>query len=367
MCFRLLALAFACLWLCACDSGTAGVAGASENPTQSPSDRPSSTVEKTTPASDAVPVQTYRVRPRTVEDAISSTGELRANEEVDLRAEEGGRVVALHFEEGQRVRSGDLLVKTNDADLLAERRRLQVQRELAQRREDRTKALLDEQTLSQEAYEEARGRRLVLEAEIEQVEAKLAKTEIRAPFAGTVGLRHVSEGSYITSSTAIARLQSLDPIKLDFAVPEKYAGEIGRGATVSFTVSGIDRVFEGKVYAVEPRIDAATRTLQVRARAANGDGRLFPGAFAKVRLVLDEQADAMLIPSIALIPGAAGTKVYVVQEGRAEPRAVTVGRRTEDRVQVLSGLQPGDQVVVSGIQQMRPGLEVNAREQGQAP
>ena len=302
-----------------------------------------------------------------MEEAISSTGELRANEAVDLRAEEGGRIVALHFQEGQAVKAGELLVKINDADLVAEQRRLEVQRDLAQRREQRTKALLDEQTLSQEAHDEARGRRMVLEAQLEQTAAELAKTEIRAPFAGTVGLRHVSEGSYITSSTAIARLQSLDPIKIDFAVPEKYAGALGRGDTVTFTVTGLDDVFEGNVYAVEPRIDAATRTLQVRARAKNSDGRLLPGAFAKVRLVLEKQVDAMMIPSIALIPGAEGTTVFVARDGRAEPRSVTIGRRTEDRVQILSGLQVGDQVVVSGIQQMRPGLEVDARDREPTP
>lgn len=296
---------------------------------------------------------------KTVEDAIFGTGELRADEAVDLRSEEGGRIVSLGFREGKRVDAGDLLVKINDADLVAERRRLEVQHRLAARQEQRSKALLDEQTLSQEVYEEAKGRLQILEAQLEQNQADIARTEIRAPFAGVVGLRQVSEGSYITPTTVVARLQSLDPIKLDFSVPEKYAGAIRPGDDVTFEVSGHDGEFTGEVYAVEPRIDPATRTVQVRARASNPGDRLFPGAFAKVRLVLSESDDALMIPAIALIPGAQGASVFVVSENRIEPRTVTVGRRTEDRVQILSGLETGDQVVISGIQQARPGLEVD--------
>ena len=314
------------------------------------------------PQDSALPVRTYRVSGKVVDDAISTTGELRANEEVDLRSEDEGRIVDLRFEEGQTVSRGELLVKINDADLVAEQRRLEVQRDLAQRREQRSMALLEEQTLSQDVYEEARGRLQELEAQLEQVAAEIEKTEIRAPFAGIVGLRHVSRGSLINSSTTIARLQDLDPIKLDFSVPEKYAGELGAGDTVTFTVSGNNRTFEGRVYAVEPRIDPATRTVQVRARAANSEYMLFPGAFAKVRVVLSREDDALMVPSIALIPGAEGTTVYVAVDGRAEPRAVEVGQRTEDRVQILTGLQAGDRVIVSGIQQMRPGLKIEAVE-----
>ena len=319
------------------------------------------------PKSSALPVRVYRVSGRVVDDAISTTGELRANEEVDLRAEDEGRIVDLRFEEGQAVRKDELLVKINDADLVAEQRRLEVQRDLALRREQRSRALLEEQTLSQDVYEEAKGRLQVLEAELEQVAAKIEKTEIRAPFAGVVGLRQVSEGSLINSSTTIARLQNLDPIKLDFSVPEKYVGELGAGDTVTFTVSGSDRTYEGKVYAVEPRIDPNTRTIQVRARAANKDHGLFPGAFAKVRVVLDRQDGALMVPSIALIPGAQGTSVYVAKDGRAERRSVEVGKRTEDRVQILSGLEAGDRVIVSGIQQMRPGLEIEALAAAEEP
>ena len=306
-------------------------------------------------------MRTVKLEPQRLDDIVRVTGELRANEEVELRAEEDGRVVALHFDEGQRVAAGELLVKINDADLQAELRRAQVQRAMAERREQRMEKLLAEQTVSQEVYDEARGRLSVLEAEIELIEARIAKTEVHAPFAGVLGLRTVSQGSYLTSAQVVATLQSLDPIKIDFAVPEKYASALGAGAEVELEVAGQAQTVTGRVYAVEPRIDAATRTVQVRAKAPNPDRRLLPGAFAEVRLVLERIDDALLVPSIALIPGLEATTVYVVEDGAAQPRQVQVGRRTAEQVQILDGLAAGDEVIVSGLQQLKPGVAVAVR------
>lgn len=311
-----------------------------------------------TSEAEGLAVKTYQVEPRSFDEAVQVTGELRANEEVELRAEEDGRVIGLHFDEGQRVAVGELLVKINDADLQAQRRRAEVERELAAQREARTRTLLAEKTISQEVYDEARGRLQVLDAELELIAARIARTEIHAPFAGVLGLRQVSEGSYLTSSQAVATLQSLDPIKIDFAVPEKYASTVRTGADVELEVAGHDGTFTGRVYAVEPRIDANTRTIQVRAQAPNPQRRLLPGAFAKVRLVLGSDDEALLVPSIALIPGLEATTVYVAEAGTAQPRQVRVGRRTADRVQILEGLEAGDRVIVSGLQQLRPGLAV---------
>ncbi|MEM9593735.1 MAG: efflux RND transporter periplasmic adaptor subunit [Acidobacteriota bacterium] len=306
-------------------------------------------------------VEVFEVEPRSLTSEVATTGELMANEEVELRSEEDGRVVSILFAEGQNVASGDLLVKINDADLQAELRRAQVQKRLAQQREVRVRNLLDENTVSQQVYDEARGQLEIVDAQLESLRARIAKTEIRAPFSGVVGLRSVSEGSYLTSSNRIATLQNLDPIKLDFAVPEKYAGQVDRGDEVDFTVAGLDRTFRGKVYAVEPRVDAATRTVQVRARAANPDGRLMPGAFAEVQLVLAEREDALMVPAIALIPGLDTTTVYVVEDGKAASRPVRTGQRTEGKVEITEGLVAGDRVIVSGIQQVRPGAEVAPR------
>ena len=357
------------LLLAACASPGASELGTDEGSDLKPAAAQSSPASKSpTPASTsaatesepAVQVEVFEVRPRTVQEVITATGELRADEQVDLRPEVAGRIAELRFREGQAVQAGDLLVKINDADLVAERRRIAVQRDLAESREQRSKALLTEETLSPDLYEEARGRLLMLEAQLDQIDAQIAKTEIRAPFSGVVGLREVSEGGYITPATTIARLQNLDPVKLDFSVPEKYIGTVRPGAEVELRIVGQERLFHGKVYAVEPRIDPETRTVQARARVANPERLLFPGAFAKVSLVLDEATDALMVPSIALVPGLQATTVFVVEDGVATARAVEVGQRTEDRVQILSGLSAGDLVVVTGVQQMRPGTAVEA-------
>lgn len=361
----------AVLLLAACASPNASELGATEGTAvksgepSEPATSSSSSTPASTPSAPAdeprVQVEVFEVRPRAVQEVITATGELRADEQVDLRSEVAGRITELHFKEGQAVRSGDLLVKINDADLVAERRRVAVQRDLAQARERRSKTLLVEETLSPDLYEEARGRLLMLEAQLEQIDAQIAKTEIRAPFSGVVGLREVSEGSYLTPTATVARLQSLNPVKLDFSVPEKYIGAVRPGAEVELRIVGQESSFQGKVYAVEPRIDPETRTVQARARVANPDRLLFPGAFAKVSLMLDEQGDALLVPSIALVPGLQATTVYVIENGVTVARSVDVGRRTEDRVQILSGLSAGDRVVVTGVQQVRPGTAVEAR------
>lgn len=316
---------------------------------------------------ETVRARTVVVEPSAMEETVWTTGELRADEAVELRSEEDGRVVSLHFREGQHVQAGELLVKINDEDLRADLRRARVQKQLAQQRERRTKSLLDEKTVSQEIYDEALGELEILEAAIESIEASLRKTEIHAPFSGTVGLRQVSEGSFVTSAQTIATLQSLDPVKLDFSIPEKYAADIRTGESVEFTVAGSARTFEGEVYAREPRIDTETRTVRLRARAPNPRGDLLPGAFAKVRLVLSRNEAALTVPAIALVPGNEITSVWVVENGRATPRPVEIGQRAENRIEITSGLRPGDRVVVSGVQQMRPGLAVENVAEGANP
>lgn len=303
-------------------------------------------------------VSTYVVTPSRLAERVSTTGELKANEEVELRAEASGRLVNMYFREGEEVRAGALLVKINDSDLQAERKRAEVQRGLAAQRETRVRRLLDEKTVSQEVYDEAAGELETIDAELELITARIQKTEIRAPFSGRIGLRSMSEGGYVTSTTPIATLQDLDPIKLDFAVPEKYTGQIRAGAPIEFSVSGIERSFRGEVYAVEPRIDSATRSVRLRARAPNPDRLLFPGSFARIELVLAEQNDAILVPTTALVPGLETTTVFVIEDGKAVSRQIETGQRTASEMQVTRGLSVGDRVVTSGLQQVRPGMAV---------
>ena len=196
-------------------------------------------------------------------------------------------------------------------------------------------------------------------AQVELIKAQIDKTEITAPFNGRVGLRYVSVGSYITPATDIASLQNIDPIKIDFSVPEKYAASISTGDQINFKIVGSEKTYTGKVYAVEPRINSLTRTLNIRAVCSNSDGRLLPGAFANVELVLKDIKDALMVPTEALIPILKGQKLDIYKNGRVIQKEVATGIRTDSTVQITEGLAPYDTVITSGILQLRPGSPVS--------
>ncbi len=307
-------------------------------------------------------VTAYVAQPVPMRDRIRATGSLQADETVDLAAEVSGRVTDISFEEGSRVAEGDLLLTINDAELRAQRERLRYQIDLAETRERRQQRLLEIGGVSQDEYDGAAAQLNVLRAELDLVEAQIAKTEVRAPFGGVIGLRYVSEGAYVSPQTRIASLQRLSPMKLEFSVPERYAGRVRPGAAVRFTTAGTEGTFEGRVYAVEPRVNLDTRTLQIRARVPNPTGRLLPGAFADVELVLGEVADAVPVPAIALISELGGKRVWVVENGQAQPKNVQTGLRTEEAVQITEGITPGDSVITSGLQSLRAGQPVHVVE-----
>jgi membrane fusion protein, multidrug efflux system len=309
----------------------------------------------------ALAVSTFVVEPGAFAEKLNATGTLRADESVELQAETTGKIVSINFTEGARVRAGALLVKLNDADLRASLSRAQYRKQLAVLREKRIAQLLKQGVARQEEYDTALAELNVQDADIELTRAQIAKTEIRAPFDGIVGLRYVSDGAFITAATRVATLQRLDRLKIDFTLPEKYAGRIRPKSPITFSVAGGDRRFKGEIYAQDPRIDAATRTVVVRAWYDNPDARLLPGASASVELVLAELGEAILVPSVAVIPGLNETNVYVVGEDhKAERRAVEAGTRLESTVHILSGLKKGDVVITSGLQQMRPGQLIKA-------
>jgi membrane fusion protein (multidrug efflux system) len=239
-------------------------------------------------------------------------------------------------------------------------------KQLATLREQRLARLVKEGVTRQEEYDTAWNELQVQNAEIQLAEAQIAKTEIRAPFSGVVGLRYVSEGAFVNAATRVATLQRLDQLKIDFSIPEKYAGRIKPGTPITFTVSGGDRKFHGQIYAFDPRIDAATRSVLLRALCPNPDGRLLPGGFANVELPLSQMSDAILIPAEAVVPGVTDKNVFVMAAGKAQRRVVETGTRTASQVHILSGLNPGDVVITSGLQQMREGLPV-ASEPGSSP
>ena len=302
------------------------------------------------------------MKPDTVDDVIYTTGTLMANEEIQLRSEVSGLITDIYFREGQPVEENDLLVKINDSELQAQLTRAQYRLELAEEREARQKKLLEKGGISQEDYDATLNEVNVLRSEVQLIKAQIDKTEIRAPFDGRIGLRYVSDGSYISPTTQIASLQNIDPIKIDFSIPERYAAKVEEGDVIHFTVQGTDEVFEGKIYAIEPKIDAETRTLQIRARSDNEQQKLLAGGFANLDLTLETITNAKMIPTIALVPELQGQKVYLYKNGQVVQQSVQTGLRTESMVQITEGVEFGDTVLTTGLLQVRPGMPVQVTE-----
>jgi membrane fusion protein (multidrug efflux system) len=315
-------------------------------------------------AATRVAVET--VEPRAFTELVSSTGTLLATESVELQAEVNGKITAINFIEGTRVRKGALLVKLNDADLQARRAAAAHQVALAERRERRVAELLAQGFVIPDDHDQSLNDVNVRRAELELTNAQIAETEIRAPFDGIAGLRYVSEGAFVNAATKIATLQRIDTLKVDFAVPEKYLDRVRVGAPITFTIAGRAERFTGEVYAYDPRIDAETRTLLLRALCPNPGEVLLPGSFASVELALGETEQALLIPAEAVIPAFEAAFVYVVVDGRARQREIRTGVRTATRVQVLAGLAPGDTVITSGLPQLRDGSPVLVEAPGPA-
>lgn len=309
----------------------------------------------------ALPVKVFVAKPETLSNVVISTGSILANEEVELRSEVAGKIVQINFIEGAAVSKGDLLVKINDAELQAQLRRAESKVKVAEDKEFRQRSLLDRNLISQEEYDNTFNELNSSKADYDLIKAQIDKTEIRAPFSGIVGLRSVSEGSFVSTTTVIARLQNLSNLKVDFSIPERYSNMVRVGDKLDFRISGNNDYYTATVYAIEPRIDPSTRTLQIRAMcSAYRD--LIPGAFANVQLRLKETPDAILVPSVAIVPELKGQRVYLFKDGTVVPQNVEIGIREETRVQILSGLNIGDTVITSGILQIRPGLKVSISE-----
>ena len=309
-----------------------------------------------------VPVTAHIVSYEKLSNNVFTTGSILANEEVELRSEISGKIVEILFREGAFVSKGDLLVKINDSDLQAELRKAASKVKLIEDREARQRQLAQNQMISQEDYESTLNDLEASKAEYDLIKSRIDKTEIRAPFSGVVGLREVSEGSFVTSTTNIARLQNLSNLKVDFAIPQKYAAQVKIGDEISFKLSGSDFQYKAKIFAIEPKIDPSTRTLKLRAICTATYKNLFPGAFVNAALDLKETDQAILIPSVAIVPELKGQLVYLYKGGTVMPQKVEIGLREDKQVQITSGLTAGDTVVTSGILQMRPGIKVKITE-----
>ncbi|NGM66260.1 efflux RND transporter periplasmic adaptor subunit [Sphingobacterium sp. SGR-19] len=291
-------------------------------------------------------------------DFLSLSGTIEPNEVINLRSEISGIVEVLNFSEGGHVSNGQVLIKINDAELRAQLAQAKTRNSLAAENERRAKLLLEKEAISQEEYDIASADHRTAESQIQLIEAQLIKTAIRAPFSGTVGLRNISKGSYITPITDIAQLVDISKVKLEFSIPEKYASKVKIGTSVRFTVQGTSDEFTAKVYAIEPLVETATRTLRVRALANNRDSGLIPGTFANVIFPLETVEKGLLVPAEALIPIQNGKKLFVKREGIAKEILVETGARTDADVLIVKGINEGDTVLTSGVMSLRDGSPV---------
>ena len=321
---------------------------------------PSSGAVYAGPASSArIPVSAKVLNHQRIDNKISVTGSVEANESVEVKSEISGLVERIHFREGSKVGKGDLLVSLDDDEISAQLEKMHFTQKLMQDQEFRQRSLLVKEAISQEEYDIALTELNTVASDIKILQSQYEKTKIRAPFSGIVGLRYISEGSYLTPNESIVMLYSIDPAKIDFAVPEKYSNTVKVGDEVRFITDAMKSPRSGKIYAVEPQIDSQTRTLRMRAQSPNTDGSLVPGQFAKIELIFNSLDNALMVPTEAVIPELGGHKVYVSRGGTVESKLVEVGIRTESTVQVISGLQEKDTIITSGILQIRPGSLVD--------
>lgn len=303
----------------------------------------------------------YVVQPDTLNIEITSTATVRANEEVELHPEVSGKVTGIFFNEGEYVGKGKLLVKINDQDLQAQLQRAKYAEELAKSDENRKRQLLEARGISKEEYEIALNKLNTARAEIDLINAQIAKTEISAPFSGRMGLRNISEGAYVNPSVAVSTLQQTNPVKIDFSVPQKYIALVDPGTRV-ICRDDKGQEFGATVYATDARVDESMRSIMVRARYGNESNRLVPGMFLEIKVVSEAKTDALIIPAEALIPVLNGEKVYTALNGVAIPHKVISGYRTETTIEIKSGLSPGDTVLTTGILMLRDSTKVKVEK-----
>jgi len=316
------------------------------------------TSKKTAPQQIPV-VDVIIANPQKIVNTIEANGSIVASETVDLRPEISGRIIYLNIPEGTNIAQGTVIARMNDADLKAQQNKVKVQLDLAQNTVERYKKLLDIQGINKADYDMALNQVNSLNADMGILNAELAKTVVRAPFSGVIGLRLVSNGAYITPASILTTIQKIDKVKIDFTLPETYANSIKRGNTIEVeTDNSAGKRQKATILAIEPQVSTTTRNLLVRAALLGGVAK--PGTFVKVYIDAGEGA-GILIPANAIIPDARAKKVVLVKNGKATFVEIETGLRQEGAVEVTRGLAGGDSVVVSGVLFARPNAPVKVR------
>ena len=306
----------------------------------------------------AVPVQVYVVAATRLSDQVASTGSVIADESVTIQSELSGKITSLNIQEGQPVRKGQLLFTINAADVQAQLQKQQYNIKLYQDQEKRQRTLLEKEYISRQEYEQSNNALQTAQADLQALRVTLEKAYVRAPFDGILGLRNTSVGAYVSPGTAITTLSRVQPVKVDFNVPSRFAQSVRVGDPVLVTDEATTKKIEAKVYAINPQIDPVSRTLPVRAIYPNKNMELRPGGFVKVNLELGETAEALQIPTEAVIPVASGYTVFTVKRGKAAVQPVNIGVRSDQLIQITKGLAVGDTIIRTGILQVKAGDKV---------
>jgi membrane fusion protein (multidrug efflux system) len=304
-------------------------------------------------------VDAFVVTPSLLVSEITVTGSLAAYNDVDLKNEVAGRVVKVNLQEGKFVRKGTLLVKLYDDDLQATLRKLRSQLAIQRRIYKRQTELIKVNGISQNDYEQTLLQVKTINADIAEEKALIRKTEVRAPFDGTIGLRDISVGAVVSSSTLLATIRTNHKIKLDFYVPEKYSSEVVNGMKVNFTMYNGNKLYDATVVATEHGIDDTTRNLKVRALITNYSKELVPGAFANVILKFGENPKALMIPTQAIIPQEGDKTVIVARNRKAHFVSIKTGIRKSSRIEVTEGLSPGDTIMSTGLLFLKEGAKLS--------
>ncbi len=307
----------------------------------------------------SVPVEAAAVAKGPLTERVTAVGSLRSDELVVISSEIAGRINEIHFKEGTRVEKGAPLITLDDSVYQAELHQAEAKRLLADQSNQRVTELFSRKIASGSSMDEAESNLAVANAAMELAKAQIEKTKLVAPFAGMVGLRQVSAGEYIIPGQALVGLDAIDPIKVDFKVPEKYLPTVHTGQLIEIKVDAYPgETFKGEVYAIDPRVDVEGRSVFIRARVPNEDRRLRPGQFARVILIHEVKPDALTVPEAAIVPKGEDQFVFKVVGGKAQLSRVSIGTRREGRVELVEGVAAGELVVTAGQLKIRDGTAV---------
>jgi membrane fusion protein (multidrug efflux system) len=331
---------------------------------QRPPDPPAAQAAPAEGTPQTIAVEAAEVEVGPVVEATSVTGTLRSDEDATISTEIAGRVSGIHFREGETLKQGDLLFTLDDAIYRAEVATAEANLELSRRNHQRARELLERNAGTERARDEAQAQLDIDQADVNLARTRLEKTRITAPFDGVIGLRQVSAGEYVTPGQDLVSVEDIEPIKVDFRIPERLLSVVKPGQAIEVIVEAWpERTFEGEVYAIDPQINAEGRSIVLRARIDNEERLLRPGLFARVRLITERRQNAVLVPEQALVPQGGKRYVFKIVEGKVQRTEVEVGERRFGEAEILSGLAPGDVVVTAGQMKLQDGIAVRVLEE----